>query len=167
MPELIIAKFDSIGEAEKAFADLLERDARAEDLTIAAMHVPVEPTLAHKPEPVEEGEPADLPPGASPPPPDLPEHEEFPTIATPFGLVPGGPRILISDGHSGDLILKLMELGIGDSISLALADTVMAGGALLLVQTPSGDVDELLAWQVIEQCGGSGVTKGTPSAYAS
>jgi hypothetical protein len=55
----------------------------------------------------------------------------------------------------------LKELGVGDSISKALTEKVVAGGALLLAQTPSGSVDENQAWQVIEQCGGSGVHKAT------
>jgi len=173
MQTVICAAFSAKGDAEGAYTDLIQVGACREDLTILSHQV-----AEASPEAVDDGrldvpesasddsdstEPR--PEGASPEPPDQPDLEGFPSMRTPFGEVPTGPSLFVTIDKPGDLVPHLMEIGMGMSISRALENVIIAGGAILLARTPTGLVDDILAEQIMQQCGGTGVARSERGPY--
>ncbi len=168
MTSHLYATFHCLADAEAAYQSMIAEGALPSDLTIAAIQRfdgCGSTTTAGTPNNIGEGVEEDRPAGASPDVPDCPTHEELPTQQTPFGEVPGGPRIALTMNYPGDLFTTLTKMGIEDATSILLTEKVMSGGAVLFVQVPSGNVTEDRANEIIAMCGGSGMAKTTKTAY--
>jgi len=60
-----------------------------------------------------------------------------------------------TDTMPSDLVGRLQAIGIGESTANDLQTVVLAGGALLISSTPTGDITDTQAWRLISRCGGT------------
>lgn len=99
------------------------------------------------------------------------------SIAIPgFGLVAGGGALATAIGGaagataagaiSGGVYGYLKDQGVPDHVAVDYNKTYEAGGAILAVHVPSGDVDEATARELLNKYGASNVNLYGPSAMA-
>jgi len=99
------------------------------------------------------------------------------SIAVPgFGLVAGGGALATAIGGaagataagaiSGGVYGYLKDQGVPDHVAVDYNKTFEAGGAILAVHVPSGNVDEATAREVLDKYGASNVNLYGPSAMA-
>jgi len=158
MQNTIYAKYRSQEMADQAFLELLQRGVNLLDLVVITRRTFQNPDFdtddgrlsIYERQEVEQ-EP--LPSVASLPP--IPYDEALPPNRDPFEVTPAGVRILDSLRYPGDLSECLHDLGFAHREAQDVENTVLNGGAALILRVPSGPVEEFQAWEAIERNGGA------------
>ena len=151
------ATFHDPESANHAFIELLQRGAAAGDLIVITKRSYQDESIqtADGRLDVTEGTAED--PKAEHVPESIPDR----TAEALFGRsaqsdsTSGSGRILRGLRFPGDLAERLQVLGFEDLDSQSLESSVLQGGSLLILLTPSGPVEESQFGEVIELCGGT------------
>ena len=130
MQNIIYAVYGSVEKAHQAFGELLQRGASLLDLVVITQATyQIDARV-----------------------------EDIPVSQDPFGVTPGGIRLLHSLRDAGDLADCLQDMGFGEQAAEAMERTVLEGGAAIILRVPSGALEVLQAWEAIESHGGTILT---------
>lgn len=164
MHSIIYATFRDSDKVDQAFVDLLQLGVDPQDLIVLTRRSYRDPALhvdgglpgvtghAHSgPYVAEDGVSQDA--------------QAEPGRHTPFADETGGIGIEDSLESEGDLTSRFIELGFGNQMAANLENTVIDGGAILIMRSPSGAIDDVQAWAVVERSGGTGLAQMRSGPY--
>ncbi len=160
MQTVIYATFHDPAKVDQVALELLERGLDSQDLIVLTRGSFRDSTIHDDQGPLnlaEALEQLQIPEGSSNIDPGAVDMEL--TFRDPFGGDDGGKGIDADLRSEGDLAQKLVALGFGEQMSQSLERTVLSGGALMIMRSPSGPVDDVQAWEIVERYGGTGLAQ--------
>lgn len=154
---MIYSTFATLRDADQAYMDLLQLGANLQDLIVISRESFADPVLQ-----IDDGTL-----GMAPRRPEfLYTHRTIcdapdvfgdgspPLRRSPFGDNPGDKGIASGLNYAGDLYERVLELGFSGETAQRLEGAILDGGAILIARVPSGPINDIQAWFLIERSSG-------------